>query len=117
MNHWSIVLIHVEPLENVDHFGDQVTGPVGDTVGRAWNSHQSGIDLQQLQSLIVLLGLRHRCAVVGFSGKHHGRCGDIAHQGEGRPLQVVLGVIPGEASPDVNCRGVPPSAGRTKRWL
>ena len=60
-----------------------------------------GVDLAQLQRLVVLLRLRDRRAVVLLAGQQHGRRLHVADQRQRRAAPVVLGLLPGRRAEPV----------------
>ncbi len=88
------LLVFIEPADDISHLGHLMTRPDGNTVRLLRDADEHALDAEQLERLVVLLGIRDGRAIVGFAG-HYQRWGlYIFHDREERAFFIMLGVIP-----------------------
>src|SRR6266852_3185449 len=93
----------VEPAGYIQHFGDVMAGTAADSVRLFRNAHENGLDVEQFQSGVKLLGFGDGSAVVGFASHDEGGRFDFDNLVGERALHVLLGIIPGVSREQIFC--------------
>jgi hypothetical protein len=65
--------VFIEPADDVENLRHMMARPYLNAMRLVRHPHQHALNTQYLQCLIILLGIRHRRAVVRFPGQDHGK--------------------------------------------
>src|SRR6185437_6241676 len=90
-------MVVVEPVLDVEDFGDLVAWAHAHSVRLARDANEHGLDFSELERGVILLRFGDGRAVIGFAGHEHGGRLDFADERNHGALHVLVRILPWRA--------------------